>query len=168
MEFTDNERLVIAQAIYGKLGELVSTKDPGNLRAKADEEYKRLYDESGAKSFQMRLNGQNVGTYSIRTSKAKPQEERLELVIQDKRELCEFISQQPVEALAQFAVCLFEQYAEWHWDNTGEVPNGCDIQTIITPAQEPSYLGGSLKVKPEEVAQALKGLDIGIAGLLEG
>ena len=52
MELTPIERLVIGQALFDKLGKMVSTKDPDSLRGQADRNYKALFDETGAKTYQ--------------------------------------------------------------------------------------------------------------------
>jgi hypothetical protein len=42
------------------------------------------------------------------------------------------------------------------------------VDTVTIEATEPAYMGGTLKVNAEDVANAINGLDIGIYGLLEG
>lgn len=164
----DSERLAIAQAIYNHLGKLVSTKDPDSLRAQADREYKALYEQTGAKSFDVRVNGEKVGTYSIKVSKAKPAEEYKDLFVTDKGELLNFIAALPMTFLDQFARDYYKYFAEWYLTKFGELCDGCVVDTITTPATEPAYMGGTLKVNAEDVANAINGLDIGIYGLLEG
>ena len=54
-DFNEREQLVIAQALYNALGEIVSTKDADSLRGQADDFYKALYMECGAKSYDMKI-----------------------------------------------------------------------------------------------------------------
>lgn len=164
----DSERLAIAQALYNHLGELVSTKDPDSLRAQADREYKALFEQTGAKSFDVRVNGSKVGTYSVKVSKAKPAEERKELVITDYVFLGDDVSEMPAKVLLRYAMDTRADFAQWYLDHTGAVMEGCTIETIETPATEPAYMGGTLKVNAQDVADAVRGLNIGIVGLLEG
>ena len=164
----DSERLAIAQALYNHLGKLVSTKDPDSLRAQADREYKALYEQIGAKSFDVRVNGEKVGTYSIKVSKAKPAEEHKELVVVNSTELNDFIAMAPAEYLLRFARAYSGEFASWYLERFGELCDGCMVDTVKIEATEPEYMGGTLKVNAEDVANAINGLDIGIYGLLEG
>jgi hypothetical protein len=164
----DSERLAIAQAIYNNLGKLVSTKDPDSLRAQADREYKTLYEQTGAKSFDVRVNGSKVGTYSVKVSKAKPAEERKELVVTDRDALDDYIHQTDPYDIELFVQEHSELFVKWSCEQLGIMPDGCTVETYVTPATEPAYMGGTLKVNPEDVANAINGLDIGIYGLLEG
>lgn len=164
----DSERLAIAQAIYNHLGKLVSTKDPDSLRAQADREYKALFEQTGAKSFDVRVNGSKVGTYSVKVSKAKPAEEHKELVVINQTALCDFIVDQPAKYLEQFARDYCGEFANWYLEQFGELCDGCMVDTVKIEATEPTYMGGTLKVNAEDVANAINGLDIGIYGLLEG
>ena len=165
----DSERLAIAQAIYNHLGKLVSTKDPDSLRAQADREYKALFEQTGAKSFDVRVNGSKVGTYSIKVSKAKPAEEHKELVVIDKDKLRQFMASNVSDVdFWQFARDYCEEFASWYLEQSGELCDGCMVDTVTIEAKEPAYMGGTLKVNAEDVANAINGLDIGIYGLLEG
>ena len=164
----DSERLAIAQAIYNHLGKLVSTKDPDSLRAQADREYKALYEQTGAKSFDVRVNGSKVGTYSIKVSKAKPAEERKEMVVVNSIDLQDFISDLPQGLLRDFVQDHEQAFATWYLLEYGELCDGCMVDTVTIEAKEPAYMGGTLKVNAEDVANAINGLDIGITGLLEG
>ena len=164
----DSERLAIAQAIYNHLGKLVSTKDPDSLRAQADREYKALYEQTGAKSFDVRVNGEKVGTYSIKVSKAEPAEEYKKLVVVNGIDLQDFISDLPQGLLRDFTQDYKQEFATWYLVEYGELCDGCIVDTVTIEATEPAYMGGTLKVNAEDVANAINGLDIGIYGLLEG
>ena len=164
----DSERLAIAQAIYNHLGKLVSTKDPDSLRAQADREYKALFEQTGAKSFDVRVNGEKVGTYSVKVSKAKPEVTVKGIEITDDNALYDSIGFMQIYYLIEFARDHSQEFAEWYAVLTGEALEGCEWVEYVTPATEPAYMGGTLKVNAEDVANAINGLDIGIYGLLEG
>lgn len=164
----DSERLAIAQALYNHLGKLVSTKDPDSLRVQADREYKALFEQTGAKSFEVRVNGAKVGTYSIKVSKAKPEEIVKGIEVKDPEALYDNIGFMQIYYLIEFARDHSQEFAEWYGVLTGEALEGCEWVEYVTPATEPAYMGGTLKVDPEDVANAIQGLNIGINGLLEG
>lgn len=64
------ERLAVAQALYKAVAGAVSTKDARSLRRAADAELEALHTSSGADRVAMRVNGHDVGTLSVRYSKA--------------------------------------------------------------------------------------------------
>ena len=169
-ELNEREQLAIAQALYSKLGELVSTKDPDSLRGKADDYYKALFEADGGKSFVMRIAGQEVGTYSIKMSKAKPQIVRREFTVTDKEAATKAIFAIPSEAYWAYIASHIEEYANWYFIETGELLDGCELVENITPEQPPAYMGGLLKVDAQKVANTLKELEAApsIIGLLEG
>lgn len=66
---TEMESLIIAQALYKVLSSAVSTKDPDSLRGRIDARAIENYLSTGAKSFDLKLNGTKVGTFTVRLSK---------------------------------------------------------------------------------------------------
>ena len=168
MELTDRERLALVQALYNHFGKYVSTKDPDSLRSIADREYKALFEQTGAKSFEVRINGEKVGTYSIRVSKGKPETTSRELYPVDRDKFREFIADIPTQVIYEYITTNPSDFAWWYVTNTGEVPGGWDWVEETIPAEEPAYMGGTLKVNAEDVANAIRSLNPGLAGLLEG
>lgn len=83
-QLTDRERLTLAQAAQNVIGKIVSTKDPDSLRSKVDDEMLALYEDTGAKSFDLKLCNMKVGTYSVRVSKPI---HRIDLVVNDREKL---------------------------------------------------------------------------------
>ena len=165
----DVERLAIAQTLFKLTGELVDTKNPDSLRGCVDEQYRQLYEQTGAKSYDVELNGQDVGTYSIRFSKPKESETRLSFEVYDYFALAEWFDEIPDDVIRHYVSVDLNQFAEWYFTDTGEMPDGCDIEKIITPATEKQYIGGTLKVDPEKVKSAMGNLfPARIVGLLEG
>lgn len=83
----DLQKLAIAQALYKVIAETVGTKDPGSLRSRMDDQIIANYGETGAKNFDIMLNGTKVGTYSIRFSKAANYQE---LIVTDHEAFVEW------------------------------------------------------------------------------
>ena len=83
----DLQKLAIAQALYKAIAEAVGTKDPGSLRSRMDGQIIANYGETGAKNFDIMLNGMKVGTYSIRFSKAAHYHE---LIVKDREAFIEW------------------------------------------------------------------------------
>ena len=170
MDKTEIERLAFAQALYSKLGEIVSTKDPDSLRAAVDEFYKDLYETTGAKSFEVSIDGQKVGTYSVRVSKPKPAETKERLVIADSQTFETWIDNETNEEILQlFARSRLEEFANCVFEETGEIPYGCFIEQTVSLAQPARYSGGALKVDPLSVLDAMQGkLGTAVKGILGG
>lgn len=144
------EQLAVAQAVYKLSAEQVSTKEPGNLRSRVDEYYRGLFEATGAKSFEVRIGGEKVGTYGV--SVTKP-ETRVRLKVTDSRALmawCEANDCLRVEPDMRRVESIFGE--------TGELPDGCEVEATSTPGGE--YSGGSLRIDPEKVNAALGGADV--------
>ena len=174
------EKLYVGQALFNVVGSAVSTKGEGSLRSECDREMVEAYEREGIKGRDARVNGEKVGTYSIRVKKAESArdawvEERA--VMQDVEMFdAWFTTNGPEELEAIVKFIRFEvgadTFAQWYLDNTGELPDGCELLRIdhpAQPAQPERCIGTVLKVEPEKVAQALKGeLPAVVAGLLGG
>ena len=169
------EQLAIEQAVFSKLGADVSTKNPDSLRGMADEEIVGNYRAMGAKSYDVHVNGSKVGTYSVRTSKEKPQEKKKRLVIKDPYALNKFIEDNINECVRAdgipyaglYAQDMAQSFAEYVLEVYGELPDGCEIVTETIPAQLSQVTGTTLRVDADKVADAINGyLPTTIAGIL--
>lgn len=144
------EQLAVAQAVYKLAAEQVSTKEPGNLRAEVDMHYREMFEQTGAKSFEVRIGGEKVGTYSVRTTNPST---KVWLKVTDNRALmawCEANDALSVEPDMRRVESIFGE--------TGELPDGCEVEATPTPGGE--YAGSSLRIDPEKVNHALGGADV--------
>lgn len=150
----DSERLLIAQAIYKAVASEVKTGED-NLRGRVDAEYLDLYEKTGAKSFDMRLNGEKVGTYSVRVTEPKVRDE---LAVVNYQALCNW---------AEENGCMMPDMAAIQrcFEETGEVPDGCVVERIETEGRATP----SLRVDAQKVADVMGAqLPDAVRGLLEG
>ena len=166
----ESEQLAFCQALYSRLGSIVSTKDPNSLRSSVDEEYKALYESTGAKTFEVRIDDVKVGTYSVKVSKPRDAEIKQQFVCYAKDMLKEWLEHEPQPELERaFVEENIEKYAEFYFNQTGELPFGCDIEQSVILAQPERYAGGMLKVDPPSVLKAMGNrLGASVAGLLGG
>lgn len=161
-DFTDIERLTIAQAVYKVAAEYVSTKNINSLRGHVDEEMIRAYELDGIKSRDLRLNGEKVGTYSVRVSKAKTESVLRET---DHDAFVKWAGENP-ELCTLFALNQAAKLAQFALETAGELPDGYEFQEVVTPERA---TGTTLKVDVEKVAKAMSGeLPSAVAGLLGG
>ena len=164
------ERLAIEQAVYKAIGADVATNDPDNLRGAVNQYYRDLYEQTGATGFEVRVNGQKIGTYGF--SKVRGQKAYTERIVtvtdvdalmnDASDEFAAWLADYMREHMAELAV----QYAQ----ETGELLDGMAVVEREHPATPDTIRpNGTLRVKPERVAAALgNALPATIAGLLEG
>ena len=149
LRLNDAERLFVAQAFYNSIGDMVSTKKAGNLRDEVNEQYKRLYEMTGAKSFDAKLLGQKVGTFSLTVSKPTESSTITTLEVADKQALYDWAAVNGYLVVDMDAVTR-------HFEESGEVPDGCAAVEIERPGDPGGRVTRTtLKVDAESVVKAL-------------
>lgn len=166
------ERLALFQALYNKIGKEVSTKG-NSLRARADEYFYDMYQQTGAKSYDVKVLGETVGTYSLRFKKLTQTEIVKELQVTDYTELAQHFDKMDdayeLEMLKQYVARDLEAYAKWYFDQTGECLPGTDYVGRLVDGKPKQYDGGVLKIDAYKVAQACEhGQLQGVSQLLLG
>lgn len=167
------EKLAVAQAIYKVVAAQVSTKDKGNLRGQVDAEMLADYEANGNRTRDVRVNGQIVGTLSVKKSKPKPAiaaEVVSHAAVEDLDRFNDWLWRSEPDKLIDYIFANADDFAAWWLDLTGELPDGCEIVHITVPG-EPAVpeqvTGTTLKVDEYKVADALKGeLTGAVAALL--
>ena len=168
------EKLAIAQAIYKAVADQVATKDPYNLRGECDEYMRQRYEESGEKlTKRIVINGCEVGTLFTNESKPVASSVETTIVVEDIDALGEWATSHVADEFDRFLDEIkdetMERFARWYAARTGELPEGCTLETVVIPARPRSYCGTVLKVDERAVANALEGqLPAYVANLLEG
>ena len=161
-DFSPMEQLAIAQGLYKQIAGAVRTKDPDSLRASIDRQVIRDYLDSGIKSRDLRLNGEKVGTYSVRV--AKPKTERV-MSETDHEAFVKWAGENP-EICTLFAISAGAKLAQFALDTAGELPDGYVINHVVISEHA---TGTTLKVDVQKVAQAMGNeLPSVVAGLLGG
>lgn len=155
------QRLALAQGLYSKLGEIVSTKNPDSLRSELDDRARFLYETDGIKSRDVVINGVKVATYSVKT-KQQPAEKpliRTFLHIENEDEFYTWLAnsgRMTIEAVVRENPELFYRLFV---EELGEIPDGCFVESVeLTPGQPerpPVYAGTVLRVDTEKLAMAL-------------
>lgn len=169
-QLTDAERLYVAQAVFKRVSEAVSTKDAGSLRSRCDEEMRRVYDETGFRSADAKLFGEKVGTYSVRLSKPVPASTETRLVVEDPEAVLAWARDEATDERAEWERETAGEFAEWCLARYGEVPDGCRAEEAVHEAEPARVTGTTLKVDPERVAEVMRERMPGatVAGLLGG
>lgn len=170
MDLPPMERLAVEQALFSRIGEDVSTKSTGSLRNACDEQVLANYRAMGAKSYDVHVAGEKVGTYSVRVGKESPEKVSKRLVVRDPATLEAYVaSDECAEERGEYVRLMARNLAEFLLETYGIVADGCEVVEEVTPAQPPRVLGTTLRVDADKVASALAGsLPAVIAGLIEG
>ena len=171
------EQLAIEQALFSRLGEDVNTKNPDSLRCVADEQILDNYRAMGAKSYDVHVNGEKVGTYSVRVGKGKEARTEKRLVVRDQMALEHFISENLNHAIYNeeasymelYAIAMAQNFAEFVLNTYGELPDGCEVVEDTIPAQPPKVMGTTLRIDAEKVSAAIATyLPTTLAGFIGG
>ena len=164
------EQLAIEQALFSKLGEDVSTKNPDSLRSAIDGEIVGNYRATGAKSYDVHVNGEKVGTYSVRVGKGAPAKTTKNMIVLDQMKLEQFAtSDECAEERAEYIALMARNFAEWMLETYGIICDGCDVVENEIPAKPSTVLGTTLRIDSEKVSEAIHGyLPTTIAGFIGG
>lgn len=133
---TDIEKLAIAQWAYKKFAGLVSTKDADSLRGQADEAYKELYEQTGAKSYDIKVAGDKVGTYSLKVAKAKDEPR---VIVEDEYMFARWVYENHLGHLLK----VDQKALDKLFYDSGELPDGCTVVNVHTPEH---VSGGTLRI----------------------
>lgn len=165
----DIERLTVAQALLKTVTKYTSTKDPDSLRARADADMLGNYERMGMKSVDLRVNGEKVGTYSVKVSKATPAREVAQVVVEDPERALKWAETDAHDELREWLLAHMQEFATWCFDGYGEVADGARVDAVETPGTPERATGTTLRVDGAKVAHALGAqLPFAVAGLLAG
>lgn len=170
MAQSDVERLAVLQAIYNAIGADLKTGVSDNLRGQVNGAYLDLYEQTGAKSFEVRVGGQKVGTYSFDAVKGKPARTYSELEVTDLDALRADETTEWLEWCGRYIIDHIEELAVAYCAETGELLDGVELVERTVPATPDGIKpGGTLRVQAPKVADALgAALPSVVAGLLGG
>ena len=164
------ERLAVEQAVYNAIGADLKTGNPDNLRGEVNGFYLDLYEQTGATGFEVRVNGQKVGTYGFAKVKGTPERTVTELRVVDAAALRADESDEFNDWLTAWLTDHLPELAVQYCAETGELLDGVEYVTETIPATPDTIRpNGTLRVRADKVAAALgNALPATIAGLLEG
>lgn len=163
-EYSPMEQLAIKQALYKTIAADVSTKGD-SLRNAIDGAIIEQYERSGAKSYDVKVNGEKVGSYSVRLSKDKKEKvPRIENADAFQRWLTD------PENMSQVVSYVRDddyRFLEWLIKSWGIVPDGVEVMDVTHEGGD--VVGTTLRIYEDKVANALgHALPEAIAGLLAG
>ena len=82
-DYNPIERLAIEQAVYNAIGADLKTGVADNLRGEVNGFYLDMYERTGATGFEVRVNGQKVGTYGFSKVNGTPERTVTEVRVTD-------------------------------------------------------------------------------------
>ena len=148
------KRLAVAQALFKQVKSMVATGDEFNLRGEVDAIMARRYYEAkklgiAPKSFDIELDGEKVGTYSITATEAEPESTSVKLVVENRQELLEWAIENGCATVNMKAV-------EGAFASTGELPGGCTAVPVTKPAVKAGKIAKTtLRIDPAKVSESL-------------
>lgn len=162
MGYTPLEKLAIGTALKQRIDDVIGTKNPGNVRAIADEELVQRFERTGDQTIDVMLNSGKVGTFSVMLSKPVPEKRRQVLEVDDANALYSW-----ADACGFLEVDM--DAVQEHFAMSGEVPDGCVVREVVEPGSPGGTVKGTrLKVDADSVIDALGGyIAPGVAGLLD-
>lgn len=145
VELSEVEELIVKQAFLNAVASDTKTKTPDNLRGRVDEMMKESYygNPMAGKSYDLKLMGRKVGTYSLTVSKPKPQEVETSLEVDDRNALYNW-------AVGEGFVQVDMDAILDHFKRSGEVPEGCRPIEVV----KPEVVGGEITKTTVSVDQA--------------
>ena len=169
MSRDDYGRIAVMQAVYKALGEELSTHGKahgaGNIRTRADDAMRELYEGTGAKQLSLVVNGQQVGTLSARLTKP---ESRDWFSCDNVPELVAWLRSDDGEAaLTRLVSEMGGDIAADSVSHEGELPPGCSSHHSETKGG--AWGGTTIRVDVPKVRDALgDSLPQAVAGVLMG
>lgn len=170
MDLNPIERLAVEQAVYNAIGADLKTGVADNLRGEVNGFYLDMYERTGATGFEVRLNGQKVGTYGFSKVKGTPERTVTEVRVTDLHALVCDQDDEWMEWCSQWVTDHIEELALDYCAQTGVLLDGMEWVTETIPAVPDGIRpNGTLRIRTEKVAAALgNALPATIAGLLGG
>lgn len=159
-ELTPIEVMVLYQTVFNRIADEVKPSGHG-MRSEMDKYFYDMYQKTGAKSFDIYLRAEYVGTYVLRFSKPTAQEEYDELEVSNYVELTELLDSTEnrylLEQLREFVTtrCIRE-FARYYFDETGEVLDGCEVQHVVIPPKGREYQGGTFRIDHDKVRSIIE------------
>ena len=169
-ELSSLARLALAESVVKACKAMTDPKGgehgAPNLRTDADDALRNAYEYEGVDRKRIVIDGVEVGTLSARLSKPV---EGVAPEIDDDAAFVAWLRESDGGADALMRLVTGYRTRQAVLDAAtadGELPDGCRMVERLEPAR---WLGTTLRVKPEKVAQALAGeLPQAVAGLLGG
>ena len=165
----DYARLAVMQAVHKAIGEELDSHGKrhgaGNIRTKADDTMRELYETTGVSQLALIVNDAKVGTISARLTKPVSRDW---FSCDDVPGLVAWLRSDDGEAaLTRLVQSLGGDIAADSVEHEGELPPGCTPHHEERPGD--SWDGTTLRVDVAKVRDALgDGLPAAVAGVLAG
>jgi len=162
-------QFIVAQSLYKAIAEKVKTGKTENMRGRIDAHFTELWERTRAmgapaKSFDLEVNGQKVGTYSITTAKAEPEHDEKRIVTTDEKALLRWCMEHGCVQIDRAKVDDWIAY-------TGELPDGMGTEVVHVDAKPARISRTTVRIPdPFEALYALGegNLEQSVLELMEG
>jgi len=167
LQMGEVEWFLFLKMVRDAIGKELDTGNASNIRGQVDAVYRKLWEQTGGEKYSMRMRGNKVATYSVKTTHEKHK------TVYDLKDGDSFgdwlFSDDGKQAAQMWADEHAEQFVKWYVERTGDIPDGVEPRDVIV-SNEGDYNGGMVsQFKPQQVLKALgDDLPTAIAGLLGG
>ena len=163
-ELNNAQQAVCYQALYNVLGPVVKANGDG-LRGDVDREMRGIYELTGAKTFKIRADGVELGTYSVTESAAVPEHDEVDYDLCDEDLLREWLAGDGSDMALDFIIEHGVAFCEWCAAD-GIIPDGIAPRVTRVPAKPASYKGGQIRVDKGFQEQVKMRMNTGLAALV--
>lgn len=140
------DAIIAAQAVYSELGKRLKTNDPHNARGELDAHFSAQRKATGARSFDLVVNGEEVGSYTFPKRKEKTVT-RIDVDdVPAYRVWC--------ESNGLMELPSAERVLRWI-EETGELPDGARVAEVTEGGGTAER--GTLRVSFDKVRKAIGG-----------
>lgn len=161
------EWFLFLKMVRDAIGKELDTKNKSNMRGQVDAAYRRLWEQTGGKTYDMRMRGRKVATYSVKT---KHEAHKTVYDLADADAFGDWLlSGDGTHAATLWADRHAEQFVKWYVEETGEIPDGVEPRDVMTSTEGEYDSGMVTHFQPQQVIEALgDDLPTAVAGLLGG
>lgn len=164
-ELSRLQQAVAYQALYGALGPVVKAGGDG-LRGDVDRELEAIYEQTGAKTYKVQVDGVPLGTYSIVEHAAVPAHVEAAFDLEDEGAFGGWLASDDGREMASlYADTRGEDFARWCVAQ-GVRPEGVAVRTVEVPARPARYKGGQIRVDRGFQAEVTRRMEAGLAALV--
>lgn len=159
MELSNEELLAFVKGVSLECDKLLDQNDPESLVSLVARKQRARYenDETGdvAKTQPLEIGFDKVGYLQLRYSKPKQPEMFSNFKVNDYITCGQWLQEVEPRYIRKYIELDLKTFARWYFNETGEMPEGCELEWYESQAQPSEFMGVSIHVEPKDVLQAM-------------
>lgn len=166
--YDDLRKLVLLKYIENECKKQTDGKNVDSLRYEVDRYYDEMNEKEGTDKVAVWVDGERVATYYPRYSEETRDKREMHIGISNRVEMWKWFATVDGEELRSFATAHIEDFIDWIWSETGEIPDGCTLDDIVIPGKKKERIGWGLRIYQDKMREIVKNKLPGAASLLLG